>query len=386
MTSARRILYIQYTNPAGYPPLEHSSRLLADAGWQVVFLGTGAAGSGNLRFPPHPNIRVWRMPFCPAGWRQKVHYGRFLLWALVWVLWWRPQWIYASDLLSCPVAWLLSFMPGHRVVYHEHDSPHPNVKSRFQRWCLAARRRLARRAAVCVLPNAVRAQRFTEQTDAPNVRCVWNCPTSDEVGPPRQRGDGEDIWLLYHGSITPPQLPSALLDALARLPERVKLRVVGYETVGHRNYANELREKGKRLGIANRLEFLGTIPTRGEMLNWCGRSDVGLALFAKQGLQPMPGASNKPFDYLARGCALLVSDLPDWREMYVEPGCARACVPDDPESIAGAVRWFLEHPEQMRAMGETGRRRILEDWNYEAQFRPVWQALNGGEAMTALSP
>jgi len=25
----KRILYIQYTNPAGYPPLEHSSRILA---------------------------------------------------------------------------------------------------------------------------------------------------------------------------------------------------------------------------------------------------------------------------------------------------------------------------------------------------------------------
>ena len=85
----------------------------------------------------------------------------------------------------------------------------------------------------------------------------------------------------------------------------------------------------------------------------------------------MAGASNKPFDYLARGCALLISDLPDWREMYFEPGYARACDPDNPESIIAAVRWFLEHPEELRAMGEAGRRRILQDWNYETQFAPV---------------
>lgn len=54
----KRILYIQYTNPAGYPPLEHSSRILADAGWQVLFLGTGALGAAALRFPPHSNVRV----------------------------------------------------------------------------------------------------------------------------------------------------------------------------------------------------------------------------------------------------------------------------------------------------------------------------------------
>ena len=63
----RRILYIQYTNPAGYPPLEHSSRLLANAGCEVLFLGTGALGAEALRFPPHPRIMVKQMPFCPAG-------------------------------------------------------------------------------------------------------------------------------------------------------------------------------------------------------------------------------------------------------------------------------------------------------------------------------
>ena len=33
----RRIMYVQYVNPGMYPPLEHSSRILADAGWEVCF-------------------------------------------------------------------------------------------------------------------------------------------------------------------------------------------------------------------------------------------------------------------------------------------------------------------------------------------------------------
>lgn len=370
-----RILYIQYTNPAGYPPLEHSSQLLANAGWQVLFLGTDAAGADVLRFPPHPNIKVRQMPFCPAGRRQKLHYARFVAWVFFWALRWRPHWIYASDLLSCPAAWLLSFVPGQKIVYHEHDSPQAKPTSRFLRWCLAARRRLARRAAVNILPNAVRAQRFTEQTGATNVQCVWNCPTTEEVGPQREEKEGTELWLLYHGSISPPQLPSTLLDAMAHLPERVKLRVIGYETVGHRGYVAELQDMAERLGITHRVEFLGSIPTRSKLLRWCGQSDVGLALFVKGGLQPMPGASNKPFDYMAHGCALLASDLPDWREMYIEPGYGLACDPEDPASIAAALEWFLDHPDQMRAMGEAGRRRILTGWNYEKAFRHVWNSL-----------
>ena len=34
----RRVLYIQYTNPGHYPPLEHSAHLLADAGADVLFV------------------------------------------------------------------------------------------------------------------------------------------------------------------------------------------------------------------------------------------------------------------------------------------------------------------------------------------------------------
>src|SRR5436309_3862545 len=107
-----KVLYIQYTDPAAYPSLEHSSRMLVKDGWEVLFLGTGALGADTLRFPSHDRITIRQMPFCPAGWRQKLHYLWFCLWVLGWSIRWRPQWVYASDLLSCPVALLLSCFPG----------------------------------------------------------------------------------------------------------------------------------------------------------------------------------------------------------------------------------------------------------------------------------
>src|SRR5438045_1732602 len=92
----QRIIYVQYSNPALFPPLEHSSRLLADAGWRVLFLGIGAMGaSDDLRFPYHERIDVRQMAFCPPGWKQKLHYALFILWVVGWVLKWRPQWVYA---------------------------------------------------------------------------------------------------------------------------------------------------------------------------------------------------------------------------------------------------------------------------------------------------
>src|SRR5947208_12762075 len=63
----RKVVYIQYTNPGAFPPLEHSSRILADEGWQVLFLGTGHDGAEKLCFPPHPNITVRKLAFCGPG-------------------------------------------------------------------------------------------------------------------------------------------------------------------------------------------------------------------------------------------------------------------------------------------------------------------------------
>ena len=374
----RRALYVSYTNPAALPPLERGARLLAEDGWEVLLLGTGAFGAADsLRFRPREGVTVRRMPICPAGWRQKLHFLGFSLWVLFWVARWRPQLVYASDPLSCPVVWALSFVPGLRILYHEHDTPMDRPASLPMRLCLAARRSLATRAELCLLPNPERAARFAREM-APRGPCalsVRNCPSRSEVAPRRGPHDGGSVWLLYCGSVVPARLPPAVLRALGRLPTALKLRVLGYETVGHAGYPARLRQMAEELVLGDRFEWLGAVPTRDELLEWGRRCDLGLALMPRGSddvnMRHMAGASNKPFDYLACGLALLVSDLPDWRRMYVEPGYALACDPEGPESIASALGWFLDHRREMREMGERGRVRVLEEWNYEREFEPV---------------
>src|SRR4029077_10472038 len=101
--SESRIIYVQYTNPAGYPPLEHSSRILAERGWKVLFLGIGAHGADALEFPPHPKIEVKRGRFCRRWLVQKLNFLTLNLWVLLTAVRWKPKWIYAFDVLAFPV-------------------------------------------------------------------------------------------------------------------------------------------------------------------------------------------------------------------------------------------------------------------------------------------
>lgn len=384
----RKILYIQYTNPALFPPLEHSSRILADNNWQVLFLGIGAQGTADhLLFPSHPNITVRQMAFCPPGWQQKLHYIRFCLWVLAWCIYWRPQVIYASDLFSCLIALILSFIPGVRIIYHEHDSFGKEADSLFINLCFQARKSLANRSKVSILPNQQRLNYFVRETATQSTTfCVWNCPAQEEVAPSRCSSLLKDnqLKLIYHGSINSSRLPLTILNAMSQLGDRVKLGIIGYETIGSSGYIRQLQATAKELGILEQIEFLGAM-SRQEVLKRSLQYDLGLAFMPKTSndinLQYMIGASNKAFDYLSCGLALLVSDLPSWRTAYVIPGYGLACNPEDVESIVNALRWFLAHPSQMRQMGESGRQKITQEWNYEKQFKPVIETLQASIAV-----
>jgi glycosyltransferase involved in cell wall biosynthesis len=137
--------------------------------------------------------------------------------------------------------------------------------------------------------------------------------------------------------------------------------------------------KARELGISHRVDLVGALPDRIEIMRRCWQSDIGLALMPMHSqdvnMQAMAGASNKAFDYLACGLALLVSELPDWKAMFVEPGYGLACVPDDPSSLERALRWLLDNPAELRAMGERGRQRIEREWNYDSQFQELSKQL-----------
>lgn len=376
----RRIVYIQYANPAAYPPVEHSASILAGAGWQIFILAIESLSTGDLQFHESLIAKVRQLSAPPTGWRQKLYYLWFVGWVIFWIVRLRPSWIYVSDALACPVALLLSYLSHVKIIYHEHDSPSvttENTDSIFIRWVLWARRHLARRADLCILPNEQRARVFGEIAGRKAIT-VWNCPTTHEVSEPRLPHTGSTLRLLYHGSIGPGLLPQTALEALVQLPSEVSLTVIGYERVSHVSYLEQLRCLTRQLGLEQRVTFLRAMP-RFKLLEQCKMYDVGLALMPDDisniNMRHLVGASNKAFDYLACGLALLVSDLPDWHELYVAPGYGLACNPSDPDNIAEAVNWFLEHPDQMRHMGEQGRQRILREWNYERQFWPVLEQL-----------
>lgn len=382
MSRRRTLLAVQFTNPAAYPPVEHLALLLARRGWRVELRGL-LRGAHVFELANHPLVQVKTIPKAPPGWPLVKQYARYTAWLRDEARSLRPDWVWASDSLAALPGLVASAVASSPLVYQEHDAPAGSPARPLSLATLAFRREAVSRAAFCVAPGRERARLLSEVSPAAgDIHVVWNCPRRDEVGQPRQQRDaGEPLILYYHGTLSPDRLPYSLLQAVASLKGRVRLLIRGYDTSGGddlRRTQGQIQSSGA--GEWARLE--SPVGSRAELWPVVDSCHVGLALVPSEptdvNMTSMAGPSNKAFDYLARGLGLLVTDRSEWTDLYVRPGYARACTPEDPASIAEELDWFFRNPIETSAMAEAGRRRILDEWNYETQLAPVLARLQRG--------
>jgi glycosyltransferase involved in cell wall biosynthesis len=370
----RRVLFVQATNPGAYPPLIHASMLMAEAGWEVTFLSAPFDGD-ELALNPHARIKIHSVRSRRSHVMGKVEYAVYAAAAARLAVRLRPDVVYASDPLGAGPGLLAARLAGAALVYHEHDSPsglHPVLEQ--------SRRAAACAAQLVVFPNETRAhlaQRELRFSDK-KLRIVWNVPTRAELVVPAATAE-TPLIVYYHGSITPERLPETVSLAVRRMAGRARLRIAGYEAPGARGYVGHLIGNDKGTVVDAPIEYLGMVP-RADLLAEAARAHIGLSLMPFKSddvnINHMVGASNKPFDYMAAGLALLVSDLPDWTRIFVEPGYARAVDPTSADSIFAALDWFLNHAHERQDMVARAQAMVESAWNYETVFAPILEALS----------
>jgi glycosyltransferase involved in cell wall biosynthesis len=373
----RRVLFVQATNPGAYPPLIHASMLMAEAGWDVTFLSAPIRGN-ELALDPHPRIKIHAVRARPSHVMSKSSYAMYAAAAARLALRFLPDVVYASDPLGAGPGLLAARLAGAALVYHEHDSPPPGALHH----ALARSRRAAARAAqLIIFPNEARArvaQRELQFSDN-KLHVVWNVPRRAELVASAATAE-PPLIVYYHGSITPERLPETVALAVRRLAGRVRLRIAGYEAPSARGYIRHLVGSGTCASADAPVEYLGMLPRRTDLLAEAARAHLGLSLMPFDSddlnINHMAGASNKPFDYMAAGLALLVSDLPDWMRIFVEPGFARATDPTSTDSLCAALEWFVNHAHERQEMAARGRAMIESIWNYETVFAPLLKALS----------
>ena len=270
----------------------------------------------------------------------------------------------------------------------------------LQKMVMGARREVARRAELCVLPNEERVEIFKKETgtDRP-VECVWNVPGLNEIGSEKKKPDSKKpLKLFYGGSLSPERLPLRFVEEIIRFQGEIMLEIVGYPTYSAKDYLQTLK-KLEPCSESKVITYHGVLAERKDLLNVADQCDASLCLMPMKGgdlnMRTMAGASNKPFDAMARVLAVVVSDLKEWKSIYLGigdreerieespkfripesgKGYGIAINPESRESIRAGLEWMLNNREKLWEMGERGRQKIQKEWNYETIFKSVLRRL-----------
>jgi glycosyltransferase involved in cell wall biosynthesis len=83
-------------------------------------------------------------------------------------------------------------------------------------------------------------------------------------------------------------------------------------------------------------------------------------------LHPVPNyVESQPvklFEYMSAGLPVIASDYPLWREMA--GSCCIFVDPLEPQAIADAMSWILDHPDEAERLGMQGRELVDKQYNW----------------------
>jgi len=238
-------------------------------------------------------------------------------------------------------ALLFKGIPGLRLVYEAHEVFADMVPPRRRQDTERLERAVVRRAAALVANSNATAARVRSLygVTAP-IEVVPNGVEYPESVPAKDWARASQL-IVYAGSFFSWKGVDDLADAARALPG-LRIRLIG----GDEARIAELRARAGSAGAA--LEFTGRIPhgrVQSELARACiavlpNRADPDSAFTS-----PI-----KLFEYMAAGCALVVSDLPALREV-LDPEDALWIAPGDAAGLANAIRALAQDPERARRLG-----------------------------------
>ena len=223
-------------------------------------------------------------------------------------------------------------------------------------------KRAADRLDAVVTADSGVGERF-EQLGARTVT-VYNFPRLElfDVSEPIEK----TIDLVYHGSVPAYHLAEcfAIDDAVRR-----RGRTVQWLFFGSLSDIERARAEAAARGAADRFLFEGPVPhTR----------VAHKVATARLGIIPLPdlpkfrhNIPTKLFEFMALRMPVVLSDLPPSRRFVGDGACATMVRPSDAEAYADAILRLLDEPGRRDAMGEEGRRRVEQRYNWDLESRKL---------------
>lgn len=169
--------------------------------------------------------------------------------------------------------------------------------------------------------------------------------------------------VVYVGGITTIRGIKEMVEAVGLMPEDFAINLVLAGSITEQTVQKAVSSAGPSVN------FIGW-QSREQVAKLLGRARIGLVLFhpAPNHVDAMP---NKLFEYMSAGLPVIASDFPLWRKIIDDIGCGLLVDPLNPQKIADAIQWMLEHPIESEDMGKRGQEAVYERFNWGKEAKKL---------------
>ena len=225
----------------------------------------------------------------------------------------------------------------------------------------------ARRSDRVVAISSYTAAELRELADVPIEVIPYTTALPQPPSAPPQKADSATV--LFVGRLVERKGVSYLVAAMDLLRDRS----VRLEIVGDGPERSKLEDACRRLGIADRVAFRGKISAAELQVAYArARAFVLPSVFDSRGdTEGLGVVALEAMNYGTPVVASRIGGIPD----IVEDGVTGLLVPPgDAGALAAALRRVLDEPDLARKLGEAGRRRLHEQFSWEA-ITARWEAV-----------
>lgn len=199
-----------------------------------------------------------------------------------------------------------------------------------------------------------------------NAVNVSNYPLLSEFYIAKNEWEKKEKAACYIGGITGIRGAFEMVEAIGK---------TGYRLILAGDFEPGLEDRLKRLLGWRDVETLGFIDREGVKVT-ITRSMVGLVL-----LHPEPNYINaqpiKMFEYMAAGIPVIASNFSLWKEIVEGAECGICVDPLNPEEIAEAIQFVVEHPAEAEQMGKNGLKAVEKYYNWEFEEKKLLRLYKG---------
>jgi glycosyltransferase involved in cell wall biosynthesis len=300
------------------------------------------------------------------------------------------DYVHANDLTTLLAGWLLARGRGVPLIYDAHEMWSENVSYDGQEWvpmplwlrrlarcfegflvrsvarlitvspsiCTEMQRRYKIAQTPYLLANYPElALLHGKQRTLPSIRAL--CGLTDD-----------HFVTLYLGGVNPLRNIENVIQAHQYLPEECVFVIRG---PGVDEYGRDYQALAQALGLEQRIFCLPPV-AMDEVIGGAAGADCGIVMLRNICKNFYWFYPNKFFEYMLAGLPVAVSHFPDVTAHVEREKCGVVFDPDSPQSIAEALQWLYEHPEEAQAMGRRGCEGVLREYNWDKASATLLQA------------